>query len=122
MKGIQILGIIISAYLIIQTLIQYKRKSYSLKKMISWIILWVLIGTLFTYPPLVELVLPIFAMKDAMLATMVVGLIVAYFLVYHTYQQVTKIEMKFTELVQNVAIHNYLKEEASNPEGKGSAQ
>lgn len=120
MKGIQILGIIISAYLIIQTLIQYKRKSYSLKKMISWIILWVLIGTLFTYPPLVELVLPIFAMKDAMLATMVVGLIVAYFLVYHTYQQVTKIEMKLTELVQNVAIHNYLKEVAGNPEGKES--
>lgn len=81
-------------------------------------ILWALIGTLFMYPPLVELVLPIFAMQDAMLATVVVGLIVAFFLVYHTYQQVTKIEMKVTELVQNVAIHNYVKEVVDNPEEK----
>jgi len=121
MKGIQILGILISVYLMIQTLIQYRKKSYSLRKTISWIILWTLMGIIFTYPSLVGLVLPIFTMQDAMLATTVMGLIVVYVLVYHTYQQTTEIEKKLTELVQNIAITDYIKEVGNDP-GKKDEQ
>jgi hypothetical protein len=44
----------------------------------------------------------------------VVGLIVVFVLVFHAYQQVGKVERKLTELVQNLAISEYVKE-VSNP-------
>jgi len=114
MKGIQVLGILVMVYLVIHTLLQYRRGNYGLRRAFVWLALWLLIGVLFAFPPLVELVLPVLAMQDVMLATLVLGLVVVYVVVYHTYQQVARVERKLTELVQNMAIHDYVKE-ASNP-------
>lgn len=118
MKGIQVIGILVTVYLIFQSLRQYKKGNYGLKRTSFWLALWVLIGGLFAFPPLVELALPIFAMQDMMLTTLVVGLIVVFVLVYHAYQQVARIERKMTELAQNLAIHDYVNDAVDDPDEK----
>lgn len=118
MKGIQVIGILVILYLIVQTLSQYKKGNYGLKRTCFWLALWVLIVVLFAFPPLVELALPIFAMQDMVLTTLVVGLIAVFVLVYHAYQQVARVERKLTELVQNLAIRDYVKEVVDDPDEK----
>jgi hypothetical protein len=118
MKGIQVIGILVAMYLILQTLIQYKKGNYGLKRTCFWLALWGLIGSLFAFPSLVGLTLPFFAMQDMVLTTLVVGVIVVFVLVYHTYQQVTRVERKLTELVQNIAIQDYIKNATADPKGK----
>jgi hypothetical protein len=109
-KGIQVLGVLVSVYLIGQTLMQYRKKNYGARRAAFWLSLWVLIGVLFAFPSLTILVLPILTTQDAMMTTWVIGLIVVFVLVFHAYQQVTCVERKLTELVQNLAIRDYIKE------------
>jgi hypothetical protein len=118
MKGIQVLGILVSLYLIGQTLMQYKKRNYRARRAVFWLSLWVLIGVLFAFPSLMFLVLPILTTQDAMMTTWVIGLVVGYVLIYQIYQRVVVVERKFTELVQNIAIHNYLEKVKGNPGDK----
>ena len=115
-KGIQVLGMLVSVYLIIQTVVQYRRGNYGVKRTAFWLSLWMLMGILFAFPSLTILVLPIFTMGDAMLMVVVIGLIIAYVLVYQMYQQAVKTERKLTEIAQNIAIHNYAKQATIDPE------
>ena len=116
-KGIQALGLLVSAYLIAQTIVQYKRGNNGVKRTVFWLSLWSAMAILFAFPSLTVLALPVLTMKDAMLAIVVVGLLVAYILVYQMYQQTVRTERRLTALAQNVAIHDYTIEKHSDPEG-----
>lgn len=115
-KGIQVLGILVSIYLMAKTVVQYKKRNYSPKRTAFWLSLWVVMAILFAFPSLTLLALPILTTQDAMLTVVVVGLMVTFILIYQTYQQVTSLERKLTELVQNIAIDNHLKKAMSDPE------
>lgn len=121
-RGIQVLGMLVSVYLMVQTVFQYKRGNYGVKRAALWSSMWALMALFFAFPSLTILALPVLAMEDAMLTVLVVGLLVSYVLVYQTYQQATKTERKLTELAQNVAIHNYVKETRGNPEEKADEE
>lgn len=116
------LGILVSVYLMAQTVAQYRRGNYRVKRTALWLSLWTLMAILFVFPSLAVLALPILTMQDAMLSIMVVGLIVAYVLMYQMYQQTARTEQKLTELAQNMAIHNYVKEAIDDPENKDDAR
>lgn len=81
-----------------------------------WLSLWTVMAILFAFPSLTVLALPILTMKDAMLSIVVVGLLLAYILVYQMYQQTVRTERRLTTLAQNMAIHDYIKEKPNNPE------
>ena len=115
-KGIQALGLLVSAYLFAQTLVQYRMGNNGVKRTVFWLSLWSVMAILFAFPSLTVLALPILTMKDAMLAIVVVGLLLAYILVYQMYQQTVRTERRLTALAQNVALHDYIKEKANNPE------
>lgn len=117
-RGIQILGVLVGAYLILQTLIQWKKGNYGVKKTVLWLSLWVSVAILFAFPALTTFILPILTMEDAIRMVLVVGLVVAYALVYETYQQATRTERKLAELVQKIAIHDYFKKARGNPDEK----
>ena len=107
-KGIQLLGIGVSVFLIIQTLIQYRRGVYGFWRTMFWAGLWALIGFLFAFPSITTFALPVLSLQSAMFATQVVAIIVIFLILHHTYQQLAKIEKKLTRLVQNLAINDYL--------------
>ena len=117
-KGIQALGILVSAYLIAQTIVQYRRGNNGFNRTVFWLSLWSVMAILFAFPSLTVLALPILTMKDAMLSIVVVGLLLAYILVYQMYQQTVRTERRLTELAQNMAIHDYIKEKPNDLEEK----
>jgi len=117
-RGIQVLGALIGVYLILQTVVQWKRGNYGAKKTALWLSLWTLVLVLFAFPSLTTLALPFLVMENAILMVLVVGLVVAYVIAYETYQQATKTERKLTELAQNIALHNYLEQARGNPDDK----
>lgn len=121
-KGIQVLGILVSAYLIAQTIMQYRKGNNGVKRTVFWLSLWSMMAILFAFPSLTILALPLLAMKDAMLSVVVVGLTVAYVLVYQMYQQTVRTERRLTALAQNIAIHDYIKEKPNNPEENDDEQ
>lgn len=121
-RGIQVLGILVSAYLIIQTVIQYRRGNSSVKKTALWLSLWTTVAFLFAVPSTTTFALSILSMENTVLAVLVVGLILAYAIVYETYQQATRTERKLTELAQNIAIHNYLEKAGGNSDEEDEEQ
>ena len=121
-RGIQVLGVLVIAYLMFQTLIQWRRGNYGVRKTVLWLSLWIVVTILFAFPSVTMLVVPILAMEDAMLTVLVVGLVVAYALVYETYQQASRTERKLTELAQNLAIHDYVKKARDGTDDKDEEQ
>jgi len=117
-RGIQVLGVLVIAYLMFQTLLQWRRGNYGVRKTVLWLSLWIVVTILFAFPSVTLLALPILTMQDAMLTVVVMGLIIAYVLVYETYQQATRAERKLAELAQNIAIHNYLEKARGDPDDK----
>jgi len=107
-KGIQLLGIGVSIFLIIQTLIQYRKGVYGLWRTLFLTGLWALIGFLFAFPSVTTFALPILSLESAVLTTQVVAIIVIFLILHHTYQQLAKIERRLTRLVQNIAVSDYL--------------
>jgi hypothetical protein len=114
-KGIQLLGIMVSVYLIVQTVMQFRKGTYGVKRTAFWLGLWSVMAIFFAFPSLTILALPILTMKDAMLSVVVVGLIVAYVIVYQMYQQAVRTERRLTELAQNIAIRDHIKEALNDP-------
>lgn len=71
---------------------------------------------LFVYPPIVQLVLPLLTTQDMVMSVLVVGLVVVFALISELYRQVGKLERRLSQLVQNVAIHDYLKKICNDSE------
>lgn len=115
-KGIQVVGVLVGLYLIVQTVLYYRRGNYGVRRAGFLLVLWSLVSVLFVYPPLASLVLPILATQDMVVSVLVVGLVVAFVLISQVYQQAARIERKLTELVQNIAIHDYVREAVNKRE------
>jgi hypothetical protein len=113
-KGIQIIGLLVGFYLLARTIVDYRKGNYGIKKTVFWLALWILIIVLFIHPPLAQLALPVLMTQDIIMSVLVIGLVTAFVAVFEVYHQVTEISRKFTELVQNIAIHDYMKEAIEN--------
>jgi len=109
MKGIQLVGIIVALYLLVQIYINYRRKNYSFRRALFFSLLWIVVLLLFAYPPLAELALPFLSTKDVIMSVLVIGIIILFLLISEIYQQIGKIEKRVEILVQNLAIEDYLK-------------
>ena len=109
-KGIQILGMLVGFYLILQTLLNFYYKRYRLARTLVMIVVWSVMVVLFFNPSLVELVLPILTTQDVIMSVLVIGILGSLILVANVWQNVAKMEQKFTELVQNLALNDYINE------------
>ena len=109
-KGIQILGILVGLYLVAQTLLNFRRGNYGVRRTVFWVFLWSVMVALFFNPSLAGLALPILTTQDAIMSVLVMGVLLSFVLITQLYQQMAGVERRLTELVQNLAIHDYMKE------------
>ncbi len=109
-KGIQILGMLVGSFLILQTLLNFYYKRYRLARTLMMTVVWSVMVVLFFNPSLVELVLPLLTTQDVIMSVLVVGILGSFILIANVWQNVAKIEQKFTELVQNLALNDYINE------------
>jgi len=73
-------------------------------------VVWSVMVVLFFNPSLAELVLPILTTQDVIMSVLVIGLLGSLILIANVWQNVAKMEQKFTELVQNLALNDYVNE------------
>ena len=109
-KGIQILGMLVGSFLILQTLLNFYYKRYRFARTLMMTVVWSVMVVLFFNPSLVELVLPLLTTQDVIMSVLVVGILGSFILIANVWQNVAKIEQKFTELVQNLALSDYINE------------
>ena len=107
-KGIQILGMVVGLYLIMQTLLNFRNGNYGFKRTIFWMFLWSVMFVLFFNPSLAVLALPILTTQDMIMSVLVVSVLTLFIFLTHMNQQIAKFGRELTELVQNLAIQNYL--------------
>jgi len=112
-KGIQVIGILVGLYLIGQTILNFRRGNYDARRAGFWLVLWTVMVVLFFNPSLMALALPILTTRDTIMSVLVIGLTGAFVLIAQIYQKMTGLEIKLTRLVQNLAIHDYLKDVSS---------
>lgn len=118
-KGIQVLGILVGLYLVSQTLLNYRRGNYGIRRTVFMVVLWSVMVVLFFNPSLMLLALPLLSTQDTIMSVLVIGVLGAFVLIAQVWQAVAKIERKLTELVQNLAIHDYLKDDTSDRNDDG---
>ena len=109
-KGIQILGMLVGLYLILQTLLNFYYKRYPLARTLVMTDVWSVMVVLFFNPSLAELVLPLLTTQDVIMSVLVIGTLGSLVLIANVWQNVAKMEKKFTELVQNLALNDYINE------------
>ena len=108
-KGIQIVGMVVGLYLIVQTYRNYRKGLNSIRRTIFWLILWSIMTLLFSNPSLSEFALPILSTQDALVSVIVLGMLLIFVLITHIWQHINKIEQQFVELTQNLAINDYIR-------------
>jgi len=108
-KGIQIIGMIVGLYLIVQTYRNYRKGTNSIQRTIFWLILWSTMTLLFSNPSLSEFALPILSTQDALVSVIVLGMLLIFILITHIWQHISKMEQQFVELTQNIALNDYIK-------------
>ena len=113
MRGIQVIGILVGLYLIGQTILNFRRGNYDARRTAFWLVLWTVMVVLFFNPSLMGLALPILTTRDAIMSVLVMGLTGAFVLIAQVYQKMAGLDRKLSRLVQNLAIHDYLKDVAS---------
>lgn len=109
-KGIQILGMLVGLYLVAQTLLNFRRGNYGVRRTVFWVVLWSVMVALFFNPSLAGLALPLLTTQDVIMSVLVMSVLAAFVFITHLYQQMARVERAMTELVQNLAIHDYMKE------------
>jgi len=109
-KGIQILGMLVGLYLVAQTLLNFRRGNYGVRRTVFWVALWSVMMMLFFNPSLAGLALPILTTQDVIISVLVTAVLMAFVLITQLYQQIADVERRVTELVQNLAIHDYIKD------------
>ncbi|MFX0205630.1 MAG: DUF2304 family protein [Candidatus Hodarchaeota archaeon] len=108
-KGIQVIGMVVGLYLIVQTYRNYRKGSNNIRRTIFWLILWSTMTVLFSNPSLSEFALPILSTQDALVSVIVLGMLLIFILITHIWQHINRMEQQFVELAQNLAINDYIK-------------
>jgi len=106
-KGIQVLGIIVGIYLFFQTIMYLKRRPYSIKRIIPYIMLWISLIIIFINPSLAEITYPILMTQDKMTTAYVISTLLIFIMYSELWYKIMKIEKKTNDLIQFMSIHNY---------------
>ena len=116
-KGIQIIGILTGIYLLASTIYAYRRGETGLRKTAFWSLVWASMTALFYNTKLVGVIMPILTTQDAIMTVLVLGILTSFLYVNQINRQLAHLDRKFTELAQNLALENYIKQEKIQDEG-----
>ena len=101
--GIQILGVLFALFMLYLTFVHQKRKEFSSKEYLFWIILWVgfIIVTLF--PQVLEPIVESLNLYRTMDLLVILGFIFVVGVLFHNYIALRKTQKKVEVIVRKVA-------------------
>jgi len=107
-KGIQVVGILVSVYLVLDVYKNYRQGNYGLRKTLFLILLWSGVGILFINTSLMNLVLPILMTENIIFTVLVMGELVIFLFISNLNQQISRVEKKMEIMVQNIAVDDFI--------------
>ena len=115
MKGIQIVGVSVGIYLILQVYINYRKNNYSTKRTLLMSFTWGVLIVLFLNPSIMIYALPLLSTEDFIMSVLVLSFLFIFIMFNDINNRIIENEKKVTELVQKLAIEDYFKK---IPEGE----
>ena len=103
--GIQIVGFLFGLFIMYLTFLNYKRKEFTTKEFIFWIILWVIFVALTLFPFLLDHIVKSFGFFRALDVLIVSGFLFLITAVFYTYTVVRRTQRQIEKVVREIAIN-----------------
>ncbi len=101
--GIQILGVLFALFMLYLTFVHQKRKEFSAKEYIFWIVLWVGFIIVTVFPKVLEPFVRTLQLSRTMDFLIIVGFIFVVGVLFHNYIALRNTQKKIEEVVRKVA-------------------
>ena len=101
--GIQILGVLFALFMIYLTFVHQKRKEFTAKEYIFWIVLWMGFIVVTIFPNVLGPFVRTLQLSRTMDFLIILGFIFVVGILFHNYIALRKMQIKVEEVVRKVA-------------------
>lgn len=101
--GIQILGVLFALVMLYLTFLHQKRKEFSAKEYMFWVVLWVGFIIVTVFPKVLEPIVETLNLYRTMDLLVILGFILVIGLLFHNYIELVKTRKKVEDVVRKVA-------------------
>ena len=98
--GIQILGVLFALFMIYLTFLHQKRKEFTAKEYIFWIVIWVCFIIVTIFPKILSPIVKTLSLSRTMDLLIILGFIFVVGILFHNYITITKVQRKVEEVVR----------------------
>lgn len=101
--GIQLIGLLFALFMLYLNFIRYKKKEFTIKEYLFWLLLWVIFIIVMLFPWVLDPVVAKFNFARTLDLLIVVSFIFLIGSNFYTYTVVRKTQKKVEDLVRNIA-------------------
>jgi len=103
--GIQVLGLLFGLLMLYITFLNYKRKEFTIKEYLFWVIAWIIFMFVASVPSALDfLVMDLLNLSRTMDFFIIVGFMFLIAAVFYTYTIVRRMQQKVEKMVREMAI------------------
>ena len=102
--GIQVVGFLFGLFIIYLTFLNYKRKEFTAKEFIFWILLWLIFIVLTLFPFLLNPIVKSFGFFRALDVLIVSGFLFLILAIFYTYTVVRRNQRQIEKVVREIAM------------------
>lgn len=104
MIGIQIVAIIFALWMIYFSFLHYRRKEFTLKELILWMILWVGLIVIVIFPASVNFILKTFSITRTFDLVVIIAIVVAIGVTFRNYVIIRRLEKRIEDFVRKESL------------------
>ena len=101
--GIQIAGTFFGLFMLYYSYIHFKRKEFTIKEFIVWLLLWLSFIFVSLFPSTVDFIVQKLSLTRAMDLFIILGFMVLLFVFFYTYSLVRVNQRKIEQIVRKIA-------------------
>lgn len=113
-KELQILGIIISGFLIAKTIIDFKRSKISKTSFYMWITIWSISFITFIIPGATQSIFAALSAQNTVLIALTFAVVFLFIMIYLLSQQIFSLNLQLKKLIQKLALEENSEFKKSN--------
>jgi len=104
MIGIQILAIIFALWMIYFSFLHFRRKEFSLKELVLWMILWIGLIVVVIFPKSIDFILKTFSITRTFDLVVIVAIVVAIGVTFRNYVIIRRLEKRIEDFVRKESL------------------
>src|SRR3989338_7738912 len=104
--GIQIAGFLFGLFMIYYSFLIYKRKEFTLKEFVLWLVIWIMLIIVALFPYVLDPIVKTFGFLRALDLLVLSGFLFLILVIFYTYTIMRKIQKKLEVIVREIAIKN----------------